>query len=194
MMKFTKLAGVFALGAMVALGGCAGESGDEHASAEHHENDGHDHSGHDHASEAEAEATPSPELKSVVLTSGAPSQVIGVAQAKEAQPDQEVTVEGRLKDFVSGKAAFTVVDGAIKSCIEMGDGCETPWDYCCIAPNTLASNSATIKLVDAEGKILDGQLKGVNSIDNLTTVVVTGKVEKDPTGNLTIAANQVYVK
>ena len=195
MTKFMKLAGVFALGAMVALGGCAGESKDEHASAEHHEHDGHDHSGHDHDDHgAEAAATPSPELKSVVLTSGAPAQVIGVAQAREAQPDQEVTVEGRLKDFVSGKAAFTVVDGAIKSCIEMGDGCETPWDYCCIAPNTLASNSATVKLVDAEGDILDGQLKGVNSIDNLSTVVVTGKVEKDPTGNLTIAANQVYLK
>lgn len=193
MIKFHKIAGVFALGAMVALGGCASDAGDEQASAEHHENDGHDHSGHDHGSETAA--APSPELKSVVLTEGAPTQVIGVAQARDAaQPDQEVTIEGRLKDFVSGKAAFTVVDGAIKSCIEEGDGCTTPWDYCCVAPNKLAENTATVKIVDAEGKLLDGNLEGVNSIDNLSTVVVTGKIETDPTGNVAIAAQKVYLK
>jgi hypothetical protein len=134
-------------------------------------------------------------LKALVLETGAPTQVVGVSQARSSAPDgEEVVVEGRLKDFVTGKAAFTMVDGSIKSCLEEGDGCSTPWDYCCTAPNELAAKSATVKLVGADGKILDGNLKGVNSIDNLSTVVVTGKVEKDATGNMTIAASKVYLK
>jgi len=197
MTKLMKLTGVLAIGAMVVLGGCAGEVDDSAMADGHSEHDGHDHSGHDHDHDhgSETASVPSEELKDAVLTTGAPAQVVSVAQAKGAAADgQEVTIEGRLKDFVSGKAAFTVVDGSIKSCIEEGDGCATPWDYCCVAPNKLAENSATVKIVDAAGEIREGTLKGVNSIDNLSTVVVTGKAVKDVTGNLTIAASNVYVR
>src|SRR5690606_24156050 len=140
--------------------------------------------GHDHGE-------PSPELAAVVLTSGAPAQAIGVADARtSAQSGQDVTVEGKLKDFVTNKAAFTFVDGSIKSCADMeGDACKTPWDYCCVAPEKLKNNTATVKLVNAEGKLLDGNLEGVNNLNHLSTVVVSGKTEKDESGNLTIVAS-----
>lgn len=190
MFSISKIAGVLALSMLVSLAGCNKEAAEV---AGHSEHDGHDHSGHDHADENHVAS--STELKAIVLDSGAPTQVVGVSQARSTAPDgEEVTVEGRLKDFVTGKAAFTMVDGGIKSCLEEGDECATPWDYCCTAPGKLAENSATVKLIGADGKILDGNLKGVNSIDNLSTVVVTGKVEKDDRGNMTIAANKVYLK
>jgi hypothetical protein len=192
MTGFSKYAGVLAIGALVAMAGCAKEAGEDTDVAAHSEHDGHDH---DHDHDHDSVAAPSPELKPLVVEGGAPAQVVGVSQARNTVPDGEpVVVEGRLKDFVSGKAAFTMVDGAIKSCIEMADGCATPWDYCCIAPNVLASNTATVQLVGADGKMLDGNLQGVNSIDNLSTVVVTGKAKKDPDGNMTIAADKVYLR
>ncbi len=196
MITIKKWGSILALGALVALAGCD-KSGEEADVAAHSEHDGHDHSGHDHDHDhGDEKAAPSPELKPLVVESGAPTQVIGVSQARETAPDgEEVTVEGRLKDFVAGKAAFTIVDGSIPSCKEMEDDhCPTPWDYCCVAPNKLAVNSAAVQLVGADGKVLDGNLQGVNSIDNLSTVVVTGKAEKDAAGNLVIAANKVFLK
>lgn len=199
MTKVAKLAGIFALGAMVALAGCSKEAGVDTAEV-HTADDGHDHGdheGHDHGDHEghEHAAAPSDNLKPVVLTSGAPAEVQQVAAVRNAETaGQTVTVEGRLKDFVNGKAAFTLVDGSIKSCLEEGDECKTPWDYCCVAPTKLAENQAMVKLVDANGELLEGNLEGVNDLDHLTTVVVTGKAEKDAEGNVTIAANNVYIK
>lgn len=177
------LLGVAALSLSLTLAGCSSDTAKDEGSAVT-------------TSAAKTPAAPpSPELQPLVVKADPPPQEIGVAMARDsAEPGQDVVVEGRLKDFVDGKAAFTMVDGSIKSCIEEGDGCPTPWDYCCVAPTKLAKNTATVKLVDESGKMLDGNLQGVNSIDNLSTVVVTGKVEKDESGNLTIAANKVFLR
>lgn len=175
--------GVFALTAMLALAGCGGGSGDQ-ADA-------------DTAAPSVAKAPPSPELEPLVVKGNAPASQIGVTMARESTEDgQDVIVEGRLQEFVEGRAAFTIVDGSIPPCGEdgMDDHCPTPWDYCCVAPARLAANKATVKLVGPQGNLLEGNLQGVNSIDNLSTVVVTGKVEKDESGNLTIAADKVFLK
>lgn len=175
--------GVFALTAMLALAGCGGGSDSQ--------------TDVDTSATGVAKAPPSPELEPLVVKGNAPANQIGVSMARESAEDgQAVTVEGRLQDFVEGRAAFTIVDGSIPPCGEDGmeDLCPTPWDYCCVAPARLAANKATVKLVDPEGKLLEGNLQGVNSIDNLSTVVVTGKVEKDESGNLTIAADKVFLK
>lgn len=184
MMKLKKLSGVLALAAMVALAGCAGDSAEESSSS-------------DAATEVSSApaAPPSPELKPLVVTAEAPTNQVGVAMAKEAPTGEDVVVEGRLSEFIEGKAAFTMVDGSIDSCADMEeDHCPTPWDYCCVPPKKLSANSATVTLVDDAGKVLDGNLQGVNSIDHLSTVVVTGKLQKDEAGNVTIAANKVYLK
>lgn len=183
MMELKKLAGALSLAAMVALAGCAGDSAEENASAD----------GATEVSSAPA-AKPSPELMPLVVKADPPPNQVGVAIAKEAPAGDDVVVEGRLKDFIEGKAAFTMVDGSIDSCADMEDDhCPTPWDYCCVPPKKLTANTATVTLVDEAGKVLDGNLQGVNSIDHLTTVVVTGKLQKDEAGNVTIAANQVYL-
>lgn len=177
-----KIAGVFAMAGMLALTGCSGNDTSQTAEP---------------GTENVSQAPPSPELEPLVVKGNTPANQVGVAMARESVQDgQDVIVEGRLKDFVQGKAAFTIVDGSIPPCGEDGmeDHCPTPWDYCCVAPTKVAANSATVKLVGNEGNLLDGNLQGVNSIDNLSTVVVTGKAQKDEAGNLTIAANKVYLK
>lgn len=139
---------------------------------------------------------PSPELQPYVVHDPAPAEVISVSAARnDTENDQDVIVEGRLKDFVRGRAAFTIVDGTIESCLEMHeDMCPTPWDYCCIPPNKLSSNMAIVQIISEEGEPLAGNLQGVNSIDHLSTVVVTGKINKDETDNVTIVANKVYLR
>lgn len=185
MKSVSKLTGIFALAAMVTLAGCGkNDTAEPQASTAA-------------VPKAEPKNPPSPELQPLVLKEPAPANQVGVAMAREsAEEGQEVVVEGRLKDFVDGKAAFTMVDGSIPSCLEdgMAGQCPTPWDYCCVPPKKLASNMATVELIGAGGEALAGHLHGVNSIDNLSTVVVTGKARKDDAGNLTIAADKVYLK
>ena len=190
MNHISKFCGMVTISACLALAGCSGDKTTESAD---HSHEGHDHD-HDHAAEV-AKAPPSPELKPLIAESGAPAQFVGVSKARETATDGgDITVEGRLKDFVDGKAVFTMVDGSIPSCLEDDSHCKTPWDYCCVSPSKISANSATVKLVGDDGKALNGNLQGVNSIDHLSTVVVTGKAVKDDAGNLTINANKVYLK
>jgi len=178
-----KIMGAMALATVMTLAGCAREGANPNEEAA--------------ISSKPAEATPppSPELKPLVVKADPPPQPVGVTMAKETSAqDEDVVVIGRLKDFVAGKAAFTMVDGSIPSCKEDMDECETPWDYCCTSPKKVAANSALVQLIGENGKALDGNLQGVNSIDHLSTVVVTGKAIKDDAGNLTIKADKVYLE
>ena len=60
MKSFMKITGVLAIGAMVALGGCASEVDDTAMADGHSEHDGHDHSDHDHDHAAETASAPPP--------------------------------------------------------------------------------------------------------------------------------------
>jgi hypothetical protein len=53
---------------------------------------------------------------------------------------------------------------------------------------------ATIKLVDAQGTTLRQDARLVLGIKELQTVVVRGKARRDEAGNLTVLAEQVYIK
>lgn len=136
----------------------------------------------------------SADLSQIVQTAPAP-QAIGVAAARaETATGEPVVMSGRIKDFIDGAAVFTMVDSVIPACNDIpGDECETPWDYCCEPPDKLAKHSATVKVVGADNSPLMTSLKGVQSIDHLTTVTVEGKAERDPQGNLTVSANRIYV-
>lgn len=134
-----------------------------------------------------------PQLEQVVQAAPAP-QAAGVAAARsEAKPGEPVVLTGRVKDFVDGAAAFTVVDSSVPSCVEMGDGCTTPWDYCCIPADKMAQNTAMVKVVGSGETPLPGSVKGVRSIDHLTTVTIEGTARKDDAGNLTVDASKIYV-
>jgi hypothetical protein len=110
---------------------------------------------------------------------------------QEAKPGQEVVVRGVVggsrKPFVEGLAAFTLVDPALKSCVGDDMGCQTPWDYCCVDPQTIAHNSVTVEFREG-GRPLAASPRGFHGLDHLKTVVVRGVAERDPQGNVTIVA------
>jgi hypothetical protein len=121
-----------------------------------------------------------------------------VVAAREAAKDgDEVTVVGRIggdtKPWIEGMAAFKIVDPAAKACSDIpGDGCPTPWDYCC--EEGLGEKTALVKVVGSDGQPVGTDARDLLGVTELQTVVVTGKAKRDDAGNLTILAEKVFVR
>ena len=131
------------------------------------------------------------------LASNEPTGAIPVGEAREKTEDgQEVTLVGRIggsrKPFVDGLAAFTIVDAKVPFCAP-GEGCPTPWDYCC-ETDAVKSNIATVKIVSEAGTPVSKSARELLNVKELATVVVKGKAKRDDQGNLTVSANQVFVR
>jgi hypothetical protein len=131
------------------------------------------------------------------LVGSEPEGAMPVGQARDQTQDgEEVTLVGRIggstKPFVDGLAAFTIVDLKVPYCADE-EGCPTPWDYCC-QTDAVKVNIATIKIVDDSGKPIAQSARDLLKTKELSTVVVKGKAKRDDQGNLTVAANQVYVR
>lgn len=126
-----------------------------------------------------------------------PAGAVPVGQARASSTDgQEITlvgvIGGSTEPFVDGLAAFTVVDPKVPFCAA-DEGCPTPWDYCC-TQDQVKDNVATVKIVDDSGQPVAQDARELLNVKELSTVVVTGKAVRDEQGNLTIAANTVFVR
>ncbi|OYW24604.1 MAG: hypothetical protein B7Z55_01710 [Planctomycetales bacterium 12-60-4] len=131
------------------------------------------------------------------LASSEPTGAMPVGEAREKTEDgQEVTLVGRIggssKPFVEGLAAFTIVDPKVPFCAP-GEGCPTPWDYCC-ETDAVRGNIATVKIVNEKGSPVGKSARDLLNVKELATVVVKGKAKRDDQGNLTVSANQVFVR
>lgn len=131
------------------------------------------------------------------LANSEPAGAIPVGEARDKSQDgEEITLVGRIggssKPFVDGLAAFTLVDAKIPYCAPE-EGCPTPWDYCC-QTDAVKENIATVKIVDESGKPVTHSARDLLNVKELATVVVKGKAKRDDQGNLTVAANQIYVR
>jgi hypothetical protein len=105
---------------------------------------------------------------------------------RDAKDGAEMVVTGRVKDFVPGRAVFTLIDSELKSCAENeGDTCTTPWDYCCEEADVVAKNTITVEIHDSAGRPLRTGFQGFHGLDNLQTVVLRGKIRRDKQGNVT---------
>ena len=136
----------------------------------------------------------SPTVDKAVSADKPTSAPVNVADAKaSSKTGQKVLVQGKVKDFITGVAGFTIADNRMKSCKDNGEDCPTPWDYCCEPKEVISKNSATVMLVTADRKPVKEAIKGVKGIDNLTPVAVEGTAQKDKAGNLVVYAEKVYV-
>ncbi len=126
-----------------------------------------------------------------------PAGAIPVGEARQAtKSDEEVVLVGHIggsdKPFVDGLAAFTIVDPKVAYCAST-EGCPTPWDYCC-EQNEVKKNIATVKIVDAQGKLVAKDAKALLGVKELSLVVVQGKTQRDEAGNLTLMGTKVFLK
>lgn len=124
----------------------------------------------------------------------APGNPLAVNEVREKAADgATVVVFGRLKEFTSEFASFRLIDKSLESCRQTGDGCPTPWDYCC--EDTDAVNASQVLVELREGaRPRRGGLKGVGGLDHLAVVTVTGEVEKDAEGNIIVVAREIHVQ
>jgi hypothetical protein len=133
------------------------------------------------------------------LLASMPENVQGVAEAKDKLKEgDDVAIRGRIgganEPFVAGRAAFTIVDAGLKACSDIpGDECQRPWDYCCEPRDSLARHSATISVVNAEGKPLPMSMHGVHGLQELSDVVIVGKVAQAEGNVLLVHAEGIYV-
>ncbi|MDF1742735.1 MAG: hypothetical protein P1V19_03515 [Gimesia sp.] len=143
--------------------------------------------------------TSEPESKAEQLLTSEPAGAKEVIQArKSAKNDEEVVLVGRIggseNPWIEGRAAFSIVDNSLKACSDIpGDGCDKPWDYCC-ETDKLPTAMALIKVVDAEGKLINSDARKLFKLKELQTVVVKGKAKRDDAGNLTVFASGIFVR
>jgi len=106
-----------------------------------------------------------------------------------------VVIGGRENPFVSERAIMTVVDAGIpNACMNEGEGCATPWDYCCDDPDHLTKNMATVRLVDESGAPMAINLAGTLLEPN-TVLHVRGKVGAGSNAdNLVVNAEGLWVE
>ena len=144
---------------------------------------------------------PSAALPSGLILAEAPKQPLEVVAAKrEAKVGDDVVVRGRIggreEPFVEGRAIFQLVDSSLPTCSENpGDGCKTPWDYCCEPKDQITAKSVTVQVVGPDGKPLHTSLKGQGGLVPMAKVIIRGKVEQKPDENtMTVRAEGIYVE
>ena len=135
----------------------------------------------------------SPSAGDSVLLSAPLEDAKGVATVlQESESGDVVSIVGRIggsaEPFVNGVAAFTIVEPTLP----YEETCTTPWDYCC-QTDKLKDNTAFIKIVDAQGQPLAANARELLGVKELTTVMVSGKANRDKQGNLTVLAEKVHV-
>ncbi len=157
--------------------------------------------GEKETTEADSSPATGATLESVIVKTE-PADAKSITEVRKAvEVGKEVTLAGKVmgrKDpFIEGRALLMLGDPAkITSCDLMpGDSCVTPWDVCCDDNDVIKASTATIQVVDADGKLIKQGLKGVNGIKELSQLVITGTIaEGSNADNLLINATAIYVK
>src|SRR5439155_2186170 len=126
-----------------------------------------------------------------------PAGTKGVIDVRKAAKDgEEVVVVGKIggqdDPWYARQAGFTIVDPSIKSCLDMGDECEKPWDYCCTSKEELTRGMVSVKLVDDQGKVVAGDARKLLGLRELNTVVAKGKYRQEG-DSFVVHATAVYV-
>jgi hypothetical protein len=132
------------------------------------------------------------------LLTDEPEGAQDVINVREISADaDEIVIVGRIggdSPWIENRAAFSIVDNSLRACSDIpGDGCSTPWDYCC-ETDKLPGATALVKIVDADGKLLKVDARELLNVEELSTVVVQGTAQRDDEGNLTVLASGVFVR
>ncbi len=133
------------------------------------------------------------------LLASEPEGALSVSDARATVKEGDtVAVRGRIggrrEVLTPGSAVFTLIDLGLPHCGENpDDACQTPWDYCCEAQETITANAATVQIVDQAGQGVSGDLRTAG-LSELDEVIVVGTVGPRPNDSvLTIRATGVFI-
>lgn len=137
-------------------------------------------------------AQPSAAL-SAVLAATPSEKAKAITEARSsAKPGDSITLSGKImgsvEPFVKGRAAFILADPAVlTACNEHPDDhCSTPWDNCCDSKEDKKRATATIQIVDADGRVLKESVEGVGGLEKLAAITVTGQVAESSSPEMLI--------
>lgn len=117
-----------------------------------------------------------------IFLDAAPEGAQSLASVKaSAKKGDEVTfkarIGGKVEPFLKERAVMIVIDPSLPSCADnKGDNCPVPWDYCCETQETITANTATVQVVDADGKVLATTLEKQKGLAPLDWITVVGEV------------------
>ncbi|MDX1972483.1 MAG: hypothetical protein SFY68_08135 [Candidatus Sumerlaeia bacterium] len=134
-------------------------------------------------------------LPSGILLTTAPEARRLTEVKPTAKAGEEITftgyIGGREEPFTEGRALFLVADEvAAPQCT---DGCPTAWDACCTPREAIMANSASVQLVDKEGKVLKLNLNGADGLIPGSRVTIRGKVETLSESVFVVNATGIHV-
>lgn len=133
------------------------------------------------------DVSPVPTMPSVAWSTEPLSGAINVREAREQRKDgDEVVLRGTLQDF-GELATFKLVEDSLKDCNEMGDECDTPWDFCCTSPETLAELTVNVEFLEGDLPA-SWSLRGAHGLDHLAEVTVAGRLRFDAQKNMRLEA------
>jgi hypothetical protein len=149
---------------------------------------------------ATASASAAAALPAGLVVTDAPVGAQDLTAVKKTAKDGDAvvirgTIGGREEPIAKGRAVMTVLDPSVTTCDTMpGDACKTPWDACCEPSEKIAANSATVQVVDAQGKPLAANFESIAGLKPLSKVTISG-VARRPAGSdvLIVEANKIHV-
>jgi hypothetical protein len=125
-----------------------------------------------------------------------PAGAVEVLDARdEAKDGEPIVLVGRLggglKPWIDGRAAFLLVDTRILPSCADPEHCEAGCPDC---SKEMLAASAMVKFLGDDGKVLAVDARELLGVKDESTVVVRGIASRDATGNLSIAADGVFVR
>ena len=181
---YIRLMGLALLGSVVALSGC--DDGDGKTAGG---GGGADQKG------AAAKAT----IPAGLILDAEPAGAKNVVDVKgKVKAGDEVVVRGVVAGnsdpVAAGQAMLTVADPSLETCDKTeDDACPTPWDACCASAEERVAKSISVQVVGADGRPVQGSLRGVGGIEPMSRVVVRGKVAEVDEHVLVVNADGIYV-
>ncbi|MDY7110323.1 MAG: hypothetical protein SYC29_16965 [Planctomycetota bacterium] len=149
-----------------------------------------------HSSTPASEAT----LPDGLFLASAPTDATSLSEAKSAaavgdEVSFKARIGGRVEPFTEQVATFLVADRSMPTCLDRhGDGCPTPWDYCCEPRESLLANLATVQLVDETGRPLRMSLNGTRGLAPMKDIIVVGTVSQADGPAFVIDARGIYLE
>ena len=96
-------------------------------------------------------------------------------------------IGGRKNPFAENRAIFILGDNTLETCDEKSnDSCPTPWDVCCEDRKKILSSTISVQVLEVDGSIIKGSLKGVSGIDSGKKIKIRGKLNTKSTAEAII--------
>jgi len=186
-----RIAGLIALSMAVAtIGGCNDTTSNGAGASENKQHGG---------VASTSPATTGASVPDGLFLTAIPENATSLSQAKaEASVGDQVIFEarigGRTAPFTEGAAVFLVADRVLLTCAERhGEGCPTPWDYCCEQKEDLLANMGTIQIVNKDGRPIASSVEGVSGLTAMAKIIVVGTVSQSDGPTFVVNASGIYI-